>query len=91
MAFIDGLASGLDTTSIINQLLAIQARPITFLKERVTAQQEQKTAFLDISARLLALETRAKTLAKPSFFESTAVSSSVSDILVGSGKNVAST
>ncbi len=41
---IGGLVSGLDTNSIINQLMQIERQPITRLQQRVTQLQNQRTA-----------------------------------------------
>jgi flagellar hook-associated protein 2 len=71
-----GLVSGIDTASLINQLLAIEARPRQLVERRVAVLQSQKTAFLDINARLLALQTAAKNLGDAKLFETRSVASS---------------
>ncbi len=52
-----GLISGLPTAQIIAQLMAIEARPLTLLQQQVTALQTQRGAYMDLSARLLALKS----------------------------------
>lgn len=54
-----GLISGIDTASLINQILSIEARPKTFAQARVFGLQMQQTAYLDLNTRLSALKTAA--------------------------------
>lgn len=50
-----GLFSGIDSATLINQLLALESRPRIQFQQRVADLQNQKTALLDINARLLSL------------------------------------
>ena len=52
-----GLASGINTGQIIEQLLALDARAKTPLQAQITRITTSKTAMLDINARLLAART----------------------------------
>lgn len=54
-----GIASGLDTTSIISQMMAVESLPQTNLKNAVTAQQAQVSALQSINATLAALSSQA--------------------------------
>ena len=83
-----GLISGLDYDSLISQLIAIEARPRDQLLSRIGEIDAQRTAYLDISARISALLTHVNKLAQRSFFTSSTVSSSNRDVLsvtAGSG------
>lgn len=71
-----GLVSGLDYNELIRNLLALDARPITLLQNRIAKIDAQKTTFLDISARMNGLIAGLNSLATPSFFQSKSVSSS---------------
>ena len=51
-----GLISGLPIQDIVTQLIAIEARPRTLLEERLVDIQAQRTAYLDVNARLLAVK-----------------------------------
>lgn len=83
-----GLISGLDFDSIVAQLIAIEARPRDRLLTRIGNIDAQRTAYLDISARISALLTHISTLTRRSFFTSSKVTSSNSDILtVTAGTN----
>ncbi len=63
-----GLISGLDYQSIVDKLMQIEARPRDLILTRMAGLDAQRTAYLDISARLTALLTRIETLARPASF-----------------------
>lgn len=54
-----GLFSGIDSGTIINQLMQLEARPRTLLQRRVAQLQTQQAGFLDIKSRLSSLLTSA--------------------------------
>ena len=83
---IDGLASGLNTTSIINQLLSIARRPEDLLNARITTAKNQQTALMALSAKLLALRTKAAALSTASTFNAATLTSSNPDALSVSGR-----
>ena len=59
---ISGLVSGLDTTSIIDQLMSIEAQSQNTLKTRLTTQQSTLKSLQDLNSKLGALATQAKGL-----------------------------
>lgn len=61
---IDGLTSGLDTTAIINALIAAEARPQALMKGKVVTDTALVTAMQALNAKFSALTTQATTLAK---------------------------
>lgn len=62
---IGGLASGLDTASIINQLMTLEAASQTKLKSQVTTEQGKVAALQKLNTALQALATAAKDMAAP--------------------------
>lgn len=52
-----GLVSGFPTAEIIDQLMTIERRPLDLVNERIEEVQAVRTAFLDLSARLLSVKT----------------------------------
>lgn len=62
---IDGLASGLDTTSLITQLMQVEAIPQQLLQTKSTAVEKLVTALQGLNARVASLGTAAKTAADP--------------------------
>jgi len=67
---VDGLVSGLDTTSIVSQLIALERRPITLKEEKQAVLAEKKTAWSEAHSLLQALETTAKKLNTAAKFNS---------------------
>ncbi len=63
-ASIGGLVSGLDTSSIINQLMQLEARPQTMLKTRMGAEQKAITSLQALNAKLASIATKAADLVK---------------------------
>ena len=63
-----GLISGIDTASLIDQLIAIERVPIDTLELRVELLDIQRAAFLQLSAQLLGMQNSALAFSKPSFF-----------------------
>jgi flagellar hook-associated protein 2 len=61
---IGGLVSGLDTSSIINQLIQLEARPQTMLKTRMGAEQKAITSLQALNAKLASIATKAADLVK---------------------------
>ena len=55
-----GLFSGIDTQSLISQLLAVESRPKTVIQRRVAQLQSQQAAYLDLNSRLSALKSAAQ-------------------------------
>jgi flagellar hook-associated protein 2 len=83
-----GIVSGIDYQSMIDQLLAIEARPRDQLMTRIGNINAQRTAYLDISARITALLARIGVLTQTASFRAATATSSAPDILsaiAGSG------
>jgi flagellar hook-associated protein 2 len=65
MSMIGGLSSGLDTASIIEQLIAVERIPQTLLTQRKTTLQATVDAYSSIRTRLSTLDTAANALRRP--------------------------
>ncbi|WP_328291745.1 flagellar filament capping protein FliD [Kineococcus sp. NBC_00420] len=74
---VDGLISGLDTSSIITKLLSVDAAPQTQLKNNVSTAQTKINAYQSVNARMAALQTAAAALTQASTW--TAASATTSD------------
>jgi flagellar hook-associated protein 2 len=91
---IGGLASGLDTNSIIDQLMAIERQPRTRLDQQATLVTARQSALADFQARLRAVEAAAKDLRSVTLWsqqQSVATSDSTrlsAAIVAGSGAGV---
>lgn len=76
---ISGLSSGIDTASLITQLMTVAAQPQTQLKNQLSVQQNVLTAYQAINTKLTALQAAADAVKQPSTWAATkAVSSSAS-------------
>lgn len=60
-----GLASGMDTESIVSQLMAMERQPRFRLERKQAAVQARQDALRDIATKLRALKTAASNLAAP--------------------------
>ncbi len=76
-----GLLSGLPTQDIIDQLMAIEARPIQLLNNRIQTVQTQRTALAELSARLLSLRNTVARFDEISFFRASKATSSDENVL----------
>ena len=78
---INGLSSGIDTASLISQLMTVAAQPQTQLKNQLSVQQNMLTAYQAINTKLTALQTAADAVKQASTWAATkAVSSSTAVI-----------
>jgi flagellar hook-associated protein 2 len=75
-----GLATGLDTTALINQLMAVEQQPITRVQTSKVKLQAISTAFQQLNSKLLALKSRADAVADPATFFPRAVTSSTDTV-----------
>ena len=80
---IDGLASSLDTTSIISQLMQIEARPQTLLKSKLTETTTFLTDLRSLNTTVASIATSAKSVGSSSslaLYTATASSESASAV-----------
>src|SRR4051812_27951546 len=75
-ASISGLASGLDTASIISQLMQIEAQPQTRLKSQLSQEQSSVKSLQDLNAKFAALMTEAGKLARSTGWSPVSVTTS---------------
>jgi flagellar capping protein FliD len=59
---VDGLISGLDTTSLVSQLVAAEALPQTRLKNQMSAAQDAADAYREVNTKVDAVRTAAAAL-----------------------------
>src|SRR5262245_40103723 len=76
-----GLASGLDIQSLVDRLIALESRPRDLLRNRVSNLDAQRTAYMDISARITAMLSRVTALGSRGGFASISAASSNSSAL----------
>jgi len=71
---LSGLASGLNWTNIINEMVSIQEEPETTMGAQKTTLQTQNSAYQTVGNDLTTLQGDVKTLSNPNFFDSRTVS-----------------
>lgn len=84
-----GLVSGLNIQQIVEQLIAVEARPRDQLLTRLRSIDAQRTAYTDISARISALLGRVNSLGRRDAFLATRAGSSDSDVLSATASSTA--
>lgn len=77
-----GLISGINTAQLIEQLMALEARPIQNLQSRVGALDTRRAAFLDLSAQLMAIRNSVSNFHQQSFFQRFQSKSSNENVLL---------
>ena len=84
---IDGLSSGLDTTSLINSLMAVEAAPQSLIKNKAAMVQTRISALQGLNSAAADLATKAGKLADPKSLELYSASSSSAKVstTVGAG------
>lgn len=84
-----GLISGIDTAQLINQLLAVEARPRTLAQIRITQIQTQQAGYLDINSKLQALQSAAAAFRTSDIFGSHTAASSDPAVLTATASTSA--
>ncbi len=84
-----GLISGIDTATLIDQLIALEGRGKVNLQLRLASLQSQQTALLDINARLLNLKTSSKGLRIDNTFDAALATSSKASVLTAAATGAA--
>jgi flagellar hook-associated protein 2 len=84
-----GVFSGIDSKTLIDQLLAIEARPRTQAQTRIRTLQTQSAALLDINTRINAIKSSASNFRLNSTFKAKSVTSTNEDALTGTASNTA--
>ncbi len=82
MPSISGLSSGLDTATIVSQLMQLEAAPQTRLKSRVSSEQSAITTLQSLNTKVALLTQKADALAKPAAWDVVRTTSSSAAISV---------
>src|SRR3712207_9094419 len=82
---VDGLVSGLDTTSLISQLVQAEAAPQAQLKTKLSTTTASATAYRAVNTRFDAVRTAAEALTKPESWSAVKATSSASTVTATAG------
>lgn len=77
---VDGLVSGMDTTTIINQLLSLERQPQLRLEQKKATQEARIAAYQMVNAKFIALQTAADSLALADTWKAFKVTSSTASV-----------
>jgi len=81
-----GIFSGVNSAQLIDQLLAIEARPKVQIQTRIVTLQQQKASLLDLNTSLLALQSAAGAFrVNKSFSQTSATTSNDSALTASAG------
>jgi flagellar hook-associated protein 2 len=76
-----GLISGINTASLIDQLIAIESRPKAFVQNRNSVLTAQQIAFQEVNAKLLSLKLTSGGFSTANAFNATSATSSDESVL----------
>lgn len=77
---VDGLISGLDTTSLISQLLQVEAAPQQALRSKVATETKVETAYQLVNTRFAALQAASDSLIGATAWSAVKATSSTSSV-----------
>ncbi len=84
-----GLASGMDTDTIIRSLVAIRRQPIVRLEDRISGYNQTKSAYSDLESKLRDLMAKAQELDTPTEFASLSATSGDESLLTATAGSLA--
>jgi flagellar hook-associated protein 2 len=84
-----GIFSGIDTGSLIEQLLAIESRPRILAQQRMIQLQLQQSAYMDVNSKLQALKSAAAGFRTGNIFAANKSSSSDPNVLTATATSKA--
>ena len=76
-----GLISGIDTGAIINELISIDAEPVTLLQDQIASATAQNDAYTSLETQINAIQSVGQTLALPQTFQNATANSSNQNVL----------
>jgi flagellar hook-associated protein 2 len=87
---VSGLVSGIDTSSLISQLMTVAAAPQTALQNQVAVDQTDISAYQAINSQLASTATAAQTMAAASTWQAATATSSDPSVVASAGAGASS-
>ena len=78
---VSGIASGIDSKSIISQMVSLETRSITKYQQRIALEESERIAFQDLSSRMQSLKSAIGEFSSGELFSKLSSSSSDEDIV----------
>jgi flagellar capping protein FliD len=82
-----GIFSGIDSATLIDQLISVQSRPLILAQSRVIQLNQQQAAYLDINSRMNTFKSAAASFRIDNIFQSSKATSSAEGVLTASASN----
>jgi flagellar hook-associated protein 2 len=79
-----GLISGIDTGAIINELISLDAEPVTLLQSQIASATAQNQAYSSLETQINSIQSVGQALALPQTFQATVANSSNQNVLTAS-------
>ena len=76
-----GLISGIDTGTLINELISLDSAPVQLLQSQIASSQAQQQAYTTIETQLSTIQSIGNTLALPQTFQNSDANSSNPNVL----------
>lgn len=86
---IDGLASGIDTSALIEKLMSLEKKPLTQAQTKKTDLEARSNAWRDVNSRLYNLQTKMAKLKSVATFQSRRVTLGQEDYFTATAKTSA--
>ncbi len=86
---IDGIASGIDTKSIIEQLLALENQSVLVMQRKIAQEEVRRAAYGDLNGRLQSVRSAAKAFGNPDIFGKLNASTSDASVVTVSATKTA--
>jgi flagellar hook-associated protein 2 len=84
-----GVGSGLDLSTLLDQLTTAEQAPLTVIQQQQSSYQTKLSAYGQLQSMLAAFQGTANQLSKPSFFNAATATSSNTNVLTATGSNTA--
>lgn len=78
----DGMASGLDTTNLVEALMSVERLPVAQMESKIAADQARADGLRALNSQVAALATAAKEMSSPEAFQPTTGSASIPGVTV---------
>lgn len=86
---LSGMVSGMDTKTLINQLMQIESQPLYQMQQRKHVQDLKKGLYSEVNAALLALQSKLQALTDPAVINKKSVTSADAAVAAASISNAA--
>lgn len=84
---VSGAVSGLDTENLVNQLMAVESRPVALMRQRLAVLESRRQAWQTLNTHLYNLQAKLAALTKLDTFGRTSVAGSNAAVVTAAGSS----